>query len=150
MDEQQLLRDPDIELTNEVISEALGSANDAYLKFIEGLAPHNIEPDWRYYKDGSSWLCKGLYKWTGARGGQKEVTAFWLSVWDGFFKVTIFIPEKARADAMDLQLADDVKSMIAEAKQIGKLRFFPVIFSLRSDELFDDIYTLIDFRKMLK
>jgi len=150
MDEQQLLRDPDIELTKEVISEALGSANAAYVKFIEGLNDYNIKVDWRYYNDGKAWLGKGLYKWTGVKGGKNEVTAFWLSIWDGFFKVTIFVPEKARADAMSLPLCDDVKSMIAEANQMGKLKFFPVTFNLRSDELFDDIYTLADYRKTIK
>ena len=150
MNELQLLRDPNIELTSEVISEALGSANAAYVKFIDGLADHDIQVEWRYYNDGSSWLGKGLYKWTGVKGGQKEVTAFWLSIWDGFFKVTIYVPEKARADAMELPLSVDVKSMVEEAKQIGKLKFFPVMFNLQSDELFDDIYTLADFRKMIK
>ncbi len=31
-----------------------------------------------------------------------------------------------------------------------KLKFFPVIFDLTSDELFGDVYTLIDFRKSVK
>jgi len=150
MSEQQLLRNPAIELTNEVISEALGSANAAYVRFIEGLTNHNIQVEWRYYNDGKVWLGKGLYKWTGVKGGQKEVTAFWLSVWDGFFKVTIYVPAKARADAMNLPLDDRVKSMIAESNQMGKLKFFPVTFSLDSDELFDDVYTLVDFRKTIK
>jgi len=150
MNEQQLLRDPDIEPTSEVIAEALGSADAAYVKFIEGLMSYDIEMEWRYYNDGKAWLGKGLYKWTGARGGQKEVTAFWLGIWGGFFKVTVFIPEKTRADALNLTLADDIKDMIADAKQMGKLKFFPLTFDLHSDELFDDIYTLVNFRKMIK
>jgi len=42
------------------------------------------------------------------RGGQKEVTAFWLSIWDGFFKTTFYIPEKARSEALNLSLDDDL------------------------------------------
>lgn len=150
MNEQQLLRNPDIEPTSEVIAKALGSANTAYIKFIEGLKSHDIGVEWRYYNDGKAWLGKGLYKWTGVRGGQKEVTAFWLSIWDGFFKTTFYIPEKVRSEALNLSLDDDVKNRIADSNQMGKLKFFPLVFDLRSDEILNDIYTLADFRKMIK
>jgi hypothetical protein len=40
--------------------------------------------------------------------------------------------------------------MVETAQQMGKLKFFPVVFDLKSDEWFDDIFTLIDFRKMIK
>jgi len=147
---EQLLRDPNIEPANEVLAAALGETNGAYLKFIEGLKSRDIDLTYRYYADGKAWLGKGLYRRTGARGGQKEMTAFWLSIWDGFFKVTIYIPEKVRADALSLPLHDKIKAMIDDPKQMGKLKFFPLIFDLRSDELFDAVYTLIDFRKRIK
>jgi len=40
--------------------------------------------------------------------------------------------------------------MVEAAQQIGKLKFFPLIFDLHSEELFDEILTVIDFRKALK
>ena len=150
MAEQQLLRDPGIEPSNEIIAEGLGTSYGAYTKFLEGLKAHSIQVDWRYYNDGKAWLGKGLYKWVTARGTQKEATVFWLSIWDGFFKVSIFIPEKARADALDLPLGDEVKKMITSSEQIGKLKFFPLVFSIYSDELLGDIYTLAEFRKNIK
>ena len=150
MEEQQLLRDPGIEPTSDVIAEGLGAANKAYAKFIEGLNKYDVSAEWRYYNDGKAWLGKGLYKWTTARGTKKEMATFWLSVWDGFFRVSIFIPEKARADAFSLTLDDEVKNMIENSKQMGKLKFFPLVFDLRSAELFEDIYALIDFRKTIK
>lgn len=94
----QLLRNPDIEPSSNVIAEALGESNSAYIKFINELASHDIHLELRYYNDGKAWLAKGIFRWTGARGGQKETTGFWLSIWNGFFKVTIYVPEKARAD----------------------------------------------------
>ena len=153
---EQLLRDPNMEPTNEIIADALGEANGAYLKFTEGLKSRDINLTYRYYTDGKAWLGKGLYRWTGARGGQNEVTAFWLSVWGdpsragGFFKVSIYIPEKARADALRLPVSDDIKRMIDSSNQMGKLKFFPLIFDMRSDELADEVYTLIDFKKRIK
>lgn len=150
MNEQQLLRNPDIEPTSEVIAEALGDANNAYIKFVEDLKNHDVQVNWRYYNDGKAWLGKALYKWTTVRGTPKEVTAFWLSIWDGFFKVSLYIPEKAREEALNLPLDDEIKEMIENSKQMGKLKFFPLVFDLRSDELFNRIYTLINFRKMIK
>ena len=145
-----MLRDANIEPTSEVIAEGLGSANDAYIGFSEKLEAHGIELNWRYYNDGKSWLGKGLYKWTTSRGTQKETTAFWLSLWEGFFRVTIFIPEKHREEALNLGINSETKKMIEAAKQIGKLKFFPLVFDLDSNGMFDEPFALIDFRKALK
>ena len=150
MKEVQLLRDANIELTNEVIAEGLGSANDAYIDFSEKLANRNIELSWRYYNDGKAWLGKGLYKWTTARGTQKETNAFWLSIWEGFFRIAIYIPEKYREGVLNLSLSGETKEKIENAKQMGKLKFFPLVFDLDSGEMFDEIFILIDFKKMLK
>jgi len=95
-------------------------------------------------------MAKGLYMWTGIRGGQKEITVFWLSIWDVFFKVTIYIPEKARADVYSLPLDDEIKQMIRDSEQMGKLKFFPLVFDLYSDEMFGAVFSLIDFRKSIK
>ena len=127
---EQTLRNPDIEPSSEVIAKALGDANNAYIKFINELASHDIQLEWRYYNDGKAWLAKGLYKWTGARGGQKEITVFWLSIWDSFFKVTIYFPEKNREEVLRLPLDNKVKLMMADSKQMGKLRSFPLVFDL--------------------
>lgn len=144
---EQLLRNPDIQPSSDVIAKALGESNNAYTKFVGELASHDIHLEWRYYNDGKAWLAKGLFKWTGVRGGQKETTIFWLSIWDGFFKVTIYIPEKARADVLNLPLDNEVKLMIADSKQMGKLKYFPLVFDLCSDEMFETIFPLVDFKK---
>lgn len=146
---EQLLRNPDIQPSSDVIEDALKEANNAYIKFVNQLANHGIQIQWRYYTDGKAWLAKGLYQWTGTKGGQKKATAFWLSIWDGFFKVTIFVPEKARAEVLGLPLDDEVKLMINNSKQIGKLKYFPLVFDVCSNERLVSILTLADFRKSI-
>jgi hypothetical protein len=64
--------------------------------------------------------------------------------------VSLFIPEKCRDEVLNLPLGWETKKMIEEAQQMGKLKFFPLIFDFRSDELFNEIYTLIDFKKSIK
>ena len=148
---QQLLRNPDIQPTREVIADALGKANYAYEQFVDGLASHGIQLEWRYYTDGKAWLAKGLYKWTGVRGGQNEVTVFWLSIWDSLFKVTIYIPNKARTDALSLPLDNEVKQMITNSTQMGeKLKFFPLVFDLDSNEMLEAVYTVANFKKSVR
>ena len=147
---EQMLRNPDIQASSDVIAKALGESNNAYIKFINELASHDIHLKWRYYNDGKAWLAKGLFKWTGVRGGQNETTVFWLSIWDGFFKVTIYVPEKNRTDVLSLPLDNEVKLMIADSQQMGKLKYFPVVFDLCSDEMFEAIFLLVDFRKRIK
>ena len=144
------MRDPNTEPTKKTIAEGLGAANSAYTKFAAKLKNHGIQLEWRYYNDGKSWLAKGIYGWATPRGTQKETTVFWLSVWEGFFKVSIFIPEKARADALNLNLGSGVTALVKNSKQMGKLKFFPLVFDLQSEEFFDDLFTLVNFRKNLK
>jgi len=148
---EQLLRNPDIQPTSDVIAKALGEANNAYTKFLSELESHDIQLEWHYYTDGKAWLAKGRYQWTGIRGGKKEMTVFWLSIWDSFFKVTIYVPEKVRADIVSLPLDDEVKQMIADSKQMGnKLSFFPLVFELYSYEMFEAVFSLADFKKSMK
>ena len=150
INKEQLLRNPDIDPSSDVIAKAIGEANNAYIKFNNALANHDIQLEWRYYNDGKAWLAKGLYKWTGVRGGQNKTTVFWLSIWDGFFKVTIYFPEKSRADVLSLPLDNEVKLMISDSRQMGKLNYFPLVFDLRSDEMFEAVFLLSDFRKSIK
>ena len=147
---KQELRNPDIQPSGLVIAKALGEASKAYIKFVSQLEDHDIQLEWRYYTDGKAWLAKGLYKWTGPRGGQKETTVFWLSIWEGFFKVSIFVPEKVREDVLSLPLDDEIKLMVADSKQMGKLKYFPLVFDLHSDEMFEVVFSLADFRKNIK
>ena len=148
---RQMLRDPGVEPADDVIAAVLGEANDAYLKFISRLNRMEIRLAWRYYTDGKAWLGKGLYRWTGARGGQRETTVFWLSLWQGFFRVTIYVPEASRAAILSLPLDDEVKRMAAERERMGnRLKYLPLVFDLRTDELFPSVFTLVDFKKSLR
>ena len=147
---EQLLRDPATEPTPNIIAGALGSAGSAYMKFTELVKSHAIQVDWRYYNDGKAWLGKSLYKWTTSRGTPKEMTVFWLSIWDEFFKVGFMFPEKKREEVLNLPLSPETIRMIEAAEQLGKMKIFPISFDLCSDEQFDDIFTLIEFKKTIK
>lgn len=150
MERQQLLRDPNIQPTDEVIAEGLGGANSAYVKFIDGLKAFGVSlMDWRYYNDGKAWLSKGEHRWTTPRGTDKVKPIFWLSIWEGFFKVSFFFSESVQDELLGLPISGEVKESIKSAKAMGKtMRFMPVIVDIENDALLSDVYELVNYRKI--
>lgn len=146
---QQLLRNADIEPTAEIIAEGLGTANTVYTRFLEGLKEYDVSlMDWRFYNDGKAWLSKGEYKWTTARGTNKVKPLFWLSIWEGFFKVSFFFSTKVQEELLVLPISQDAKSIIKNAKPMGKtMKYIPVIFDISDEKQLNDVYVLMQFRK---
>ena len=119
---QQLLRNADIEPTTEIITEGLGTSNSIYMKFVEKLEEYGVSlMDWRFYNDGKSWLSKGEYKWTTARGTNKVKPLFWLSIWEGFFNTSFFFTEKHLEAIAELDISETIKDKFTKAKTIRKL-----------------------------
>jgi len=145
----QLLRDVNIEPTDEIIAEGLGAINNIYTKFVKGLEHYDISlMDWRYYNDGKSWLTKGEYKWVTARGTNKVKPLFWLSIWEGFFKVSFFFSADIRDELLALPISQEAEEIIKNAKPMGKtMRFLPVTFEVSDDKQLKDVYILAQFRK---
>lgn len=147
--EQQLLRDFNIKPTDEIIADGLGATNNVYNKFIDELKCKDISlMDWRYYNDGKAWLTKGEYKWTTARGTNKVKPLFWLSIWEGFFKVAFFFSEKIRAEILALPISNEAKEIIKNTEPMGKtMRFLPITFEISDNKQLQDVYILAQFRK---
>jgi len=139
MDKEQLLRNPDIYPSDEVIAGALADGYNAYKRFVELLPDFGIKPEWKYYNDGKSWLCKGA---------NKKKTVFWLSVWDGFFKVSFFFNEKNNRGVYELPIVDEIKTKFANEKHVGKL--MPLLIDVDSEGLLDDVFEIMRYKKGLK
>lgn len=136
---QQLLKDPDVYPSNEVLFLALGESSSAYTMLARKLQDFCIETEWRYYNDGKAWLAKGVCK---------KKTVFWLSVWEGFFKVSLFFTEKTRAGIQELPISGSIKASIANEPPRGKL--IPLIIDVHSEEPLEDVYALIAYKQNIK
>jgi len=149
VNEQQLLRDQSIEPTGEVIANGLGAANSVYTQFVEVLKDYDITlMDWRYYNDGKAWLSKGEYKWTTPRGANKVKPIFWLSIWEGFFKVSFFFSSSVHEELQNLPLTKKTKELIKNAKPMGKTkRFVPVVMDIKTEKQLKDVFAIAQFRK---
>jgi len=149
MDKEQLLRDPEIQPTDEIIAEGLGAAYKVYTKFVKELEHCDISfMDWRFYNDGKSWLSKGEYKWITSRGTNKVKPIFWLSIWNGFFRVAFFFSFDIKNELLELPISQNAKELIGNAEPMGKtMRFLPIVFDVSSEEQLNDLYILSKFRK---
>ena len=136
--ETQLLREPEIFPSKEVLKDILGEIYDV-LEELEMILTQNefaLTFDWHYYKDSKSWLCKVSHK---------KKTVFWLSVWDGFFKTSFFFLERHLEGIVALQIHEN--SFTIE-KEWGKM--IPLIFNICKHEQIEDLLKVIEFKKKLK
>lgn len=146
---EMLLRDAASKPTEKMIFEGLGDTSSVYREFIKQLEKQSITlMDWRFYNDGKAWLTKGEYKWTTSRGTKKVKPIFWLSIWEGFFKVSFNFKAEIRAELLELALGKETKEMIRQVEVHGKkLKYIPIIFDVKASQQLADIYTIAEFRK---
>ena len=89
--------------------------------------------------------------WTTARGTRKEKTLYWLHVYEERFCVAIWFKEKHRTEILNADVSEETRQLIREAKEWScKMPTFPVKFDITTDELFADIYTLLNCKKRLE
>ena len=145
----QLLRDSNVEPSAEIIADGLGAARNTYTKFVKGLRQYDFSlMYWRFYNDGKAWLSKGEYKWTTARGTTKVKPLFWLSIWEGFFKIAFFFSTETRAELLALPISQEAEEIIKNAKPMGKtMRYIPITLDISDEKQLEDIFILAQFRK---
>ena len=80
----------------------------------------------------------------------KEKTLYWLHVFEGHFDIAVWFKEKNRMEALNADVSENVKHMILDAKTLGNMPTFPVIFNITTAELLADIYVLINFKKRIE
>ena len=139
--ETRLLREPTVNPTKEVIENALEESYLAFNELIETISNEKYElvPEWRFYKDGQSWLCKVSYK---------KKTVCWISVWNKFFKVGFYFTEKTRLGINELNIENKIKEDFNQSKNIGKL--IPLVINISEKEQINDVLKIIEYKKKLK
>ena len=133
---KQLLRNPDQVpddlLLKKVLSEEL---NQTYQILLILFSELGLLPEWRYYRDGKSWLCKITYK-------KKTVT--WLSVWENSIKTSFYFTGKSRAGIMKLDIDDNIKTAFSRVKTIGKL--IPLVLDIQNKEMLETFRIIAGYK----
>ena len=135
--EIQLLKDPDIFPTKEVLEKVLGIKYPVFREFMNTAESEELKlkPEWRYYKDGKAWLCKITFR---------KKTVVWLSVWSDCFKLGLYFTEKSGGGIPGLKVDDSIKEFYLNHKPIGKLK--PIVVEVRKKSQLVDINTLIKYK----
>lgn len=139
MSETILLSNSEIYPTDEVLEKVLGKnifrVYEALIKIITSVE-FELKPEWNFYKDGKSWLCKVT---------SKKKTIFWLSVWENYITTGFYFNAKNRSGIFSLKINPKIIQQFEEAKPIGKL--FPLVLDIDNTGQFDDLIEIIRYKK---
>ena len=119
---------------DEVVFSHLGARRalwEALFEFIHAEHPDFVG-QWRYYKDGKSWLMKV---------SRKNKTVFWLSVLEQGFRITCYFTDKAAGAIKASTLAGDLKAQFIGGRRYGRLGGITITFTKKRDV--EDAKTLI-------
>jgi hypothetical protein len=123
-DEIQLLRDKDVYPNAAVLIEALGTEVFEVYEALMNISDElEFCPEWRYYNDGKSWLCKVSYK---------KKTIFWLSIWNKSIKVSSYFTLRTAPGILELDLPSEVSESFRNVRPIGKL--IPFVYDITKRE----------------
>ncbi len=148
--EKLRLRDPAMAPTNEVLEQTLGDSYAAYEALQDALPGLDMEQEWQWYIPHKAWFAKGQHFWITSRDTKKEKNLYWLHVFEGYFSVAVWFKEKNRAEVLSDNISVQTKQRIHDAKTMGKMPTFPVVFDITKPESLADIYVLLDCKKRLE
>lgn len=137
----QLLKDPDVKITNELLKQALGDVSPVLMAFLKMLSSDELgmSYEWRYYKDAKAWLCKIT---------RKKKTMVWLSVWNGFFRLGFYFTEKTGAEIDSLGISQSLKKSYETGKMIGRLK--PLIVDVSNKDHLEDALTVLKYKSGIR
>jgi hypothetical protein len=136
--EKQILTDPLLK-PEDVLESVLGKKYKTYTEFVNKISGLGLVPEWNYYRDGKSWLCKIL---------NKKKNLCWLSVWNTGFKLTFYFTEKTIEGIYELDIHEDIKKTAPETKPVGKFR--PVILLIENKKILNDGLKILEYKMGIK
>ncbi len=123
---QPILTDEKQFPTKEVIYSNIGKSKvlwDTFFEYIHTNYP-DLSEEWRYYKDGKSWLLKVT---------KKLKTIFWLSIVKNSFRTTFYFTDKAQGAIKNSSISDELKESFVSGKRYNKIQGITIIFKRKKD-----------------
>ena len=124
--EQLVLINEDEKPTEEIILNYLGRTKIYWTSIFEFTHTNHVDfiEEWRYYKDGKSWLLKIQ---------RKKKTICWISVYKSKFKMTFYFTDRVEPMIMDSNISDELKKQFKSGKHFGKIRALTITFGNKKD-----------------
>lgn len=139
--EKPLLNDPEIFPNENVLTSVLGNSFRLYKQMLNEISTKEfaLNAEWRYYTDGKSWLYK-------IASGKK--TIIWLSIWERFFKCTLYFHEKYSFEIEALPITTELKENFTNGKTYGKLKALTI--DVKSVDDLKQVLIAVKLKKKLK
>ncbi|MCW8850569.1 MAG: DUF3788 domain-containing protein [Melioribacteraceae bacterium] len=124
--EQLVLINPDEHPNEEIIFSHIGRTKSYWISIFDFFHTKHPEFDeeWRYYKDGKSWLLKIV---------KKKNTICWISVEQKQFKMTFYFTDRAEQAIMASTISDELKEQFKSGKYYNKIRGLTITFRNKKD-----------------
>lgn len=135
--EQLVLINPDEHPNEDLIFSHIGRTKSYWVSIFDFIHSEHPEFDeeWRYYKDGKSWLLKIV---------RKKKTVCWISVQQKHFKMTFYFTDRAEPAIMGSSISNELKEQFRNGKYYNKIRGLTITFSNKKDVEYAK--TLIDIK----
>jgi hypothetical protein len=135
--EEKPLSNPDVFPTPEVLESILAETYHTLKELLDvaGSDSYLLNPEWRYYKDGKSWLCKITHK---------KKTVAWLSIWSDHFKVAFYFTKKTGGGIPSLEIDEIIKENYLNHEPVGKLK--PLVIETRLGSQLGDILQVMRYK----
>ena len=127
--------------SEEIIFSHIGKTKPLWLALFDYIRNGHPEfaQEWRYYRDGRSWLMKVT---------RKKTTVFWLSIIQGTFRTTFYLSDKAEAALMSSGLSEELKEQFKSGKRYGKIRGVTVVY--KAEKNIEDARILIGIKSRMR
>ena len=132
---EEVLKDPMVEPKNSVLENILGKKYKLYSGFVEEIGKLELIPEWNYYNDTKSWLCKIL---------GKSKNYCWLSVLDKGIKLTFYFTKETINGIYEMNINEKIKNM-AKEYEIGR-KNPPVVLLVENNETLNDALKIINYK----
>lgn len=133
------LSDPEIYPNEKILNNILGDSFEAYQSLLKMFEENEMLCEWRYYKDGKSWLCKVQ---------KKKKTIVWMSAWKGYMQAVVYFPERLLHHILEADISESGKEKIRTTANVGKSR--PCIFEVRGMEVLPDLEVVMNLKMTKK
>lgn len=139
--EKPILSDPDRVPNKELVFSHIGKTKALWVSLFEWIRANHpdFSEEWRYYRDGKSWLLKVT---------RKKKTIFWLSILKGSFRTTFYFGDKEEAAILASPLSEDKKEQFKNGKRYNRIRGITISYSKKGD--LQDAHTLIGIKSSAK
>jgi hypothetical protein len=135
----EILKNPMEEPKNNVLKNLMGKRYKLYSDFVEMVIKLELNPEWNYYNDTKSWLCRILYK---------KKTYCWLSIIDTGIKITLYFSKETINGIYEMVINENIKNM-AKENETGR-KNPPVIILIQNKETLNDSLKILKYRKNLE